>query len=166
MEAHPQEVLLLTFEMYASSERVVAAFEEAGMADRAHTLTQDSFPTLGALVEADQRLLVFTSDGGGSPAWYHGMWEWWWDNPYAAEVVDDFSCARYRGSEDNPLMAINHFLTDPISLESLAEVANQAPVLEDHITDCMAAAGRRPNQVLVDFYSIGDLFEVVAALNE
>ena len=83
------------------------------------------------------------------------MWTWWWDNPYAAEQVGDFSCAVYRGTPDNPLMAINHFLTSPISLETLAEVANQSDVLEDHIETCASEAGRRPNLVMVDFYSIG-----------
>ena len=73
------------------------------------------------------------------PDWYHAMWDWWWDNPYAAETVEDFSCALYRGSADNPLMAINHFLTAPIGLERLAQEANAAAVLEAH-------TARRPLQ--------------------
>jgi hypothetical protein len=93
------------------------------------------------------------------------MWDWWWDNPYAAERPADFSCALYRGGADNPLMAINHFLTAPIGMESLAKQANTSRNLEAHITDCMAAAGRKPNLVMVDFYSIGDVLEVVSALN-
>jgi hypothetical protein len=166
LEDHPREVVVLTFEMYASTPLVVAAFEEAGLAERTHALTEGDMPTLGEIIAADQRLLVFTSNGGGTPDWYHDMWAWWWDNPYAAEEVGDFSCALYRGDQDNPLMAINHFLTAPISLEGLAEVANDDAVLKDHISDCMAAAGRKPNQVMVDFYSIGDVVRVVAELNE
>jgi len=164
---NPSEVVLLTFEMYASSELVIAAFDESGLSDQVVTLNRDEdWPTLGALVAADTRLVVFTGSGGGEPDWYHSMWTWWWDNPYAAEQVSDFSCAVYRGTPDNPLMAINHFLTSPISLQALAEVANQAEVLEDHITACSSEAGRRPNLVMVDFYSIGDVMEVVDGLNE
>ena len=63
------------------------------------------------------------------------------------------------------MMAINHFLTAPIGMESLAEEANTAEVLEEHILRCMTDVGRKPNQVMVDFYSIGDVMKVVAALN-
>ena len=165
LSANPREVILLTFEMYAPPELVVTAFEDASLVGQAHALQPGQLPTLGELIEADERLLVFTSDGGGSPGWYHAMWDWWWDNPYAAETVEDFSCALYRGDKDNPLMAINHFLTAPIGLERLAQEANTADVLETHIRACMASAGRHPTQIMVDFYSIGDVFEVAAALN-
>jgi hypothetical protein len=165
LEANPREVVILTFEMYADSALVVDAFEDAGLSGAAYALDPLALPTLGQLIELDQRLLVFTSDGGGDPQWYHPMWEWWWDNPYAAEVPSDFSCDPYRGSQDNPLMALNHFLTAPIGMESLAEEANTSEGLQAHISECTAAAGHKPNLVMVDFYSVGDLIAVVDALN-
>jgi hypothetical protein len=165
LDANPHEVLILSFEMYASSERVSTAFDEAGLTEHAHALEPGSLPTLRALIEADERLLVFTSSGGGSPEWYHSWWDWWWDNPYAAETPEDFSCAVDRGHEDSPLMSINHFLTAPIGMQVLAQEANTLEVLQSHITDCIAAAGRKPNQVIVDFYSTGALLDVVDELN-
>jgi hypothetical protein len=62
-------------------------------------------------------------------------------------------------------MSINHFLTAPIGMEVLAQEANTLEVLQSHITDCIAAAGRKPNQVIVDFYSTGALLDVVDELN-
>jgi len=165
LEANPTEVVILTFEMYAEPALVVEAFDVAGLSDIAHTLTPGSLPTLGELIEVDERLLVFSGSGGGSPDWYHSMWDWWWDNPYAAERPSDFSCALYRGQTENALMAINHFLTAPIGMEALASQANTTRNLEAHITDCMAAAGRKPSLVMVDFYSIGEVLDVVSALN-
>ena len=166
LEENSSEVVIITFEMYASPHLVESAFEDSGLLERVHVLESGAMPTLGALVAADERVLVFTSDGGGEPAWYHDMWQWWWDNPYAAERIEDFSCEPYRGHEGNPFMAINHFLTAPIGTEALAEQANVRSVLEEHVRACMSAAGRKPNQVLVDFYSVGGLLSVVSALNQ
>jgi hypothetical protein len=166
MTDHPHEVVLITLENYISAERTVEAFAESGLADLAMAHSAGTpWPTLGEMVESGQRLVVFTGDGGGAPDWYHAMWDWWRDNPYDAETIADFSCSHYRGTEDAELYAINHFLTAPIALEELAEVANQADVLEDHTDRCQADTGRFPNLVMVDFYSIGDLLPAINGLN-
>jgi hypothetical protein len=163
---HPREVVLLTFENYASASLTVAAFDESGLKDLAYAQTPgEPWPTLGQLIDRDQRLVVFTSDGGGEPAWYHALWDWWRDNPYSAQSEVDFSCDHYRGEPTNDLYALNHFLTAPIAQASLAEEANTAESIGTHLAWCEQATGRFPNMVMVDFYSIGSVLEVVDAIN-
>ena len=60
---------------------------------------------------------------------------------------------------------LNHFLTNPIALPQHAQRVNANPFLEERVRRCEEAAGHLPNLVAVDFYSIGDVLEVVAGLN-
>ena len=61
---------------------------------------------------------------------------------------------------------MNHFITNPIAMQEYAEEVNVNPVLSDHVRRCQEETGRLPNQVLVDFASIGDVIPVVDALNQ
>ena len=94
------------------------------------------------------------------------QWEHWLDNPYSAQTVSDFACMPDRGEpETASLYNINHFLTKPVALPSLAEEANTQSQIEEHIQRCIQETGLLPSQVLVDFYSIGSVLDVVHEYN-
>ena len=95
------------------------------------------------------------------------QWTHWIDNPYSAESTEDFSCEIDRGQQEcATLFNLNHFLTNPIALQNLAEEGNHNPILRDHIFSCIESIGQIPNQIMVDFYSIGDLFLVAEEINQ
>ncbi|MEZ4473484.1 MAG: hypothetical protein R3F60_22390 [bacterium] len=163
LDAHPREVVSIIFEAYITGEQTAEAFAEAGLLDRVHTQgVGEPWPTLGALIAADHRLVVF-SDQRGGPPWHHYVWDFAWETHFHVEAVEDFTCAPNRGNPMNSLFILNHFLTRPIALPALAEEAN--PTLGGHAEACQAEAGRLPNFVTVDFARIGDPLGVVRALN-
>lgn len=169
LEGHPGEILWFVLQDAASVETTVAAFDAAGLTPYAATLPTDGpLPTLRELVAAGTPLVV-TTEGDRSdeaPSWYQPAYRVAWDNPYSAKTVDDFSCDTLRGSRDNPLFLLNHFLTNPVALRSLAELANPTEVIAEHAERCEAETGDRVNAIAVDFYDVGGVLDVVRALND
>jgi hypothetical protein len=159
-------VLTLIIEAYVSNEDTVAAFEEAGLVQYAYAHDpRMPWPTLGELVARNQRLVVL-SDEGGEPDWHMNVWDHAFETPFHAVGSGDLVCEAGRGSPDNALFILNHFLTDPIAFESLAEQVNLNPFFIDRARECEAHFQHVPNFPTVDFYEIGNLFQVVSALNQ
>ena len=89
------------------------------------------------------------------------------DNPYSAQSNDDFSCREDRGNpETASLFNVNHFITHPVADIEDSLNANQYDVLWEHLERCQNETGRFPNQLLVDFYSQGDVLDVVLDWNQ
>jgi hypothetical protein len=170
LEANPREILTIEFEDHASAEKTVAIFREIGLDKLAHTQAKDAaWPTLGEMIAQNRRLVVLADNQGGKVAdapWYHYTWELAWDNPYAAKSEEDFVCRVGRGKSENKIFILNHFLTAPLGLPSLAEKANTRDSLQGHIERCQKEIGRLPNFVAVDFVDIGDVFSVVEFFRE
>jgi len=164
LQANPREVITLIFEAYVSGDIIGAAFEESGLDRLVYTHAGGAWPTLGALVDADTRVVVL-SDNGGAPAWYHDVWSHAFETHFSADQPEDFSCAPNRGDPANALFIFNHFLTFPVAMPPLARQVNFNPFLGRRAFRCQAETGRLPNFVTVDFYSIGDVLEVVDQLN-
>ncbi|MGB0640916.1 MAG: hypothetical protein ACPGTU_16370 [Myxococcota bacterium] len=167
LAAHPNEVFLITFQSSVDASKMEGAFAESGLISHVYAHEPgEPWPTLKTLIEAQTQVVVFSSIGGGVLDWYHAQWDWWFDNPYSASSSDEFSCDVDRGVVSNDLFNVNHFLTDPIAMQEFAEEVNVNPVLIDHVLRCQEETGRFPNQILVDFASIGDLISVVDELNQ
>lgn len=170
LDCHPHDVVVIVFEAHAPADRVEQAFVESGLARLVHTPREAGpehrWPTLRTLIDDDERVIVFTDDRGVRADWHLYTYDWAWENPYAARTPEDLSCAQDRGSRARPLWVFNHFLTSPVASPELAEMINHDPFFTDRVAACRAdAAGDLPNFVTVDFYDLGDVFDVVDALN-
>ncbi len=166
LDTHPDEVLAFIFEAYISADATAEAFEAAGLVDRVHVQDPEQpWPTLRELLDAGTPLVVFTDKPDSGPAWYHDVWAHAFETDYANKTKAFLDCRRGRGSADNPLFILNHFLTDPVALPELAEQINYDPFFIDKARECGARWERLPNFVTVDFYDIGDVLAVVDALN-
>lgn len=166
LEQYPRDVFVFVVQDGAGVAETAAAFEAAGLLDDA-IVGVPPWPTLGELIDADTRLLVTHESGrADAPGWYHPTYGLAWDNDYAAETVDDFDCDVLRGSRDNDVFLLNHFLTAPVGSASLAAQANTREVLLDHVDRCEAETGDRVSWLAVDFVGVGDVIEVVAELND
>ena len=172
LEARPREVVTLILEVYVEPEDVEAAMSESGLIDYVYVHDGAAgWPTLEAMIEANTRVVLLTDDGGGTFGWYHDVWDYAVETPFSVrrpesfEMGEDYGCSSNRGSLANELFILNHFLTNPFADPDSAELVNYNPLLLDRARACGEAFGQLPNFVTVDFYSIGDVLEVVDELN-
>jgi hypothetical protein len=169
LETNPDEVVVLIIQDATTPADTAAAFEAAGLASRAATLTAGApLPTIGELVEAGRNLVVFAETGGpGAPAWYHPAYEGWFqETRYGFRSVDEFTCDPNRGSDDAPLFLVNHWVSSSPPDPDKAAAANRADVLEQRLLGCLAERGLVPNVVAVDFAARSQLVRVVGELND
>lgn len=160
------DVLTLIIQDETTEASIVAALQAKGLDDWAYVHDGGEWPTLREMIDSNKRLVVTAERSGGNDvAWFHNAWDVMFDNPYTYKDVEDFSCMLNRGLPMSPLFLMNHWLQKPNSTPELAAIANTFDVLFDHATACTSARGTTPNFVAVDHYNVGDLFEVVDALN-
>ncbi|WAS92204.1 hypothetical protein [Nannocystis punicea] len=164
---NPREVVTILYEDSASVEAIAADYAALDLEDRVFVYGGGEFPTLEAMIAADTRLVVTAEQGGPPPAWYHHLWDLAWDTPYSYMSPDDFSCELNRGSTENPLFLVNHWVNSVLDLpsEMNAIEVNTYEVLHARVVECMQTSGDFPNFVAVDYYERGDLFAVVDAIN-
>ena len=166
LQQEPNTVLLITLQSTLTAEQTLVPFAASGLSTELYHHQQQDWPTLWELIEMQQRVVLFSNHDGGHIDGYMSQWEHWVDNPYSATEVSDFACHVDRGdTETATLYNINHFLTNPIATPQLAEAANTHDVLREHLYRCIEETGRKPNQLLVDFYSIGATLSVVEEYN-
>jgi len=166
MDENPYEVITLIIEDGISAEETAAAFDKSGIIEYVYTHQPGTaWPTLREMLEKQTRLVVTAENGSPPPDWYQHAWDLIWDTPYSFTTTSEFSCALNRGSMDNDLFLVNHWLGSPLPSDTLSMTANEYSVLSARVAQCKQEGGQLPNFVAVDFYSIGDLFRVVDELN-
>lgn len=165
LRCNPEEVLTLIVEAYVSVEDTKQAFDEAGLTPYlyAHDKTQ-AWPTLQKLIDENTRLIVL-SDEGEASGWYMNVWDHAFETPFSASEPKQLTCAKNRGEDGNSLFILNHFLTTLTGSEILAERVNYNPYFLERAQKCEQEFMHIPNFVVVDFYSVGDVFEVTKSLN-
>jgi hypothetical protein len=160
------EVVTLILESYVDAATVAGAFADAGLERYAFAPAPGApWPTLRELIDDDQRLVVFTDEGGGAYPWYLDVWAHAWETPFSAETVDDFTCDPNRGDPGNALFILNHFLTRTFAVPDEAAATNDLALLQARAEACREASGALPNFVTVDFHDVGGLLDTVDALN-
>ncbi len=155
LQANPNEVLTIIFESNISASDVEAVFASSGLNPYLRTQPlSEPWPTLQELIDADERLVVFSDvdDSGPGQEWYHYMWDYCVETHYANSSRADFSCDFNRGDSANSLFILNHFITNPLvgtgELDS-SIVANSNPYFIDRANQCMAEKGKLPNFLTV-----------------
>ncbi|HWH19230.1 MAG TPA: hypothetical protein VN671_01755, partial [Solirubrobacterales bacterium] len=158
--------LVLVMEDYVPASRVAAAMRAAGLAQLAATLPrQGAQPTLGKLLGAGKRLVVFSEKGGGEPAWYMPAFDYIQDTPLGAHRPDQLSCERFRGAPDSPLLLINHWIPPWPPSPRLNAAIGHATFLRRRVRRCMSDRGFEGSIVAVDFYDTTSVVRVAAELN-
>ena len=170
LDAHPTEIVQLMVEDYITTEQWESAIERAGLVD--DVIVHDPgtpWPTLGELVDGGERLFITMEHSSPPPAWNHAMYLEYVDTPFSfhtlADLAADASCDKLRGSDDNALFLVNHWVEDPLPDEALSKTVNAHDVLLERVRRCEAKRAHVANVVAVDYVSSGDVFEVVDELN-
>lgn len=166
LEASPREVVLLVLESYVPASVVEDAFAGAGLLPFVHAQPQgEAWPTLGEMIATGRRLVVLTDHEGGALPWYHPEEGYLFDTAWGVASAAELSCDLIKPQVPHGLFELDHTLTDPLASPELAEQINHNPFFLERARQCAAAVGKNPSIVAVDFYEIGDLLEVVDALN-
>jgi len=167
LESNPSEVVSIIFESYIENAETASAIEDSGLLSFTYPhVVGEPWPTLGEMIDADTRLVVFQEKPGDAEyPWLMYIWDHAWETHFSWEAPEDFNCDPNRGNPDNPLFLLNHFLTNIFGAPELAEMVNYNPLFIDRAKQCEEEGNALPNFVKVDFYDIGDLFDVVESLN-
>jgi len=175
LDAHPEEVVTIYLDSFVSAAEAGTAFTAAGLLDEAHPESDylyahpgGTWPTLAALIDSGERLLVFSNDDEeATHPWYMFKFRHGFDTIWETYTLADFTCAIDGGSPSNALFWMNHRLSTLVGggTPELAAQANTNPFLLEKAEQCAALYGRNPTFVHVDFYEVGDLFDTVDALN-
>ncbi len=168
LHAHPKDVITLIYEDHVAAADLAVDYGATGAVELVYThQTGDPWPTLGEMIAAGTRLVVTAEQGGPPPVWHQNVWTLAWDTPYGPQDPADLSCELNRGSPDNDLFLVNHWVNNDLGLPSVedAQLVNAYDFLLARAQDCEAQWGHPPNFLAVDFYDRGDLFAVVDTLN-
>lgn len=166
LDEHPAEFLVFVIQDTVEAPALQQTLVDAGLFDRVMVPPTDGvWPTLGELLEGGLQMFVSRESGGDGPAWYPPFYELAFDTPYDFRTADDFSCDVLRGKKKNDLFQVNHWLSTPLPTRDGAAEVNVADVLGARVEACEAQNGHMANVVAVNHYDLGDLFEVVAAIN-
>ena len=166
LDREPGAVITLIIESYLDHDLTAAAFAASGLTPYAYVHPGGAWPTLGEMINAGDRLVVM-QDKSVDPEypWLMNVWDHSFETHFSAAVPADFSCNHLRGSPDNDLFILNHFLTDVFGSPALAAQVNTNPFLLDRADECEAFQNTAATFVTVDFFEIGDVAAAVDALN-
>jgi len=166
MENNKGEIITINFQDETRGEMDVASvFEEAGLSEYASEHKRgESWPTLHEMIDSGKRLVVFGNSGYSRAPWFLVESEHAWASPYYAETIKQFECGN--AVEDRQVYILSHFLTAPYAMPPLAAKANKKDIIVGRAARCWKETGRRPNIILFDFATVGDVVEAVSMLNE
>jgi hypothetical protein len=173
---HPGEVVIVINQDYVAPADFVGAVRAAGLADLVYRGPVDGdWPTLGEMIERNQRIVFFAENKAGGAPWYHLAYKAATEEtPFhfsrVSQLTDparlDASCRPNRGPERAPLFLVNHWITTPpLPLPSDAAKVNAYDALLARVRRCEKVRDHFPNLIAVNFYRRGDVFRVVDTLN-
>jgi hypothetical protein len=166
LEHHPRQLLIVIVEDYIPPATIESSFEKAGLLKYVATLNRRAAPpTLGTLIAAGHRLVVFAEEKGGAPSWYMPAFSFIQDTPLGARLPSRLSCARFRGEPDSPILLMNHWVDTFPPQPALNRPIAGAEALRRRITRCEAERGRRAGIVAVDFYEQSQVVQMADQLN-
>jgi hypothetical protein len=168
---NPNEVLTIVIQDEGVTPSDIAdQFERSGLMYFVHDQPLTGpLPTLREMIDSGGRVLVFAENvaGGEDYPWYHDAFQFIQETPFSFRSPSEFSCDPNRGTPDAPLLLLNHWIdTAPTPRPSNADKVNARNFLLRRAERCADERNMIPNQVSVDFYRTGDLFEVVDLLND
>jgi hypothetical protein len=167
LDDNPGEVLIIDVEDYVTPKDMVGLIKRSGLGDHVYRGPfKPPWPKLRHMVELDQRVLIMAEHRAGAAPWYRRTYSMFQETPFSFKRPGQMSCAPNRGSSDNSLFLVNHWIdTDPAPKPTNAKKVNARAFLLDRVRRCQRRRGLTANAVSVDFYRQGDLLGVVDALN-
>lgn len=164
---NPDEFLFITIEGSASNAEIATGFNSAGLTPFLYQHSLGAiWPTLGELINNNQRLIVMTDNSGASLPGYHHLWSFAQDTEYDFATTNDFNCNYLRGNPNSDLFLLNHFLTVASPQPLSANSTNDWNLVLNRARQCSASRNLHPNLLYIDFFNSGDVFRAADTLNQ
>jgi hypothetical protein len=171
LQSHPGEVLILDIEDYITPQDTRQAFAESGLLPYVYWHPPgEGWPTVGALIESGQRVIVMAEHRTGGIPWYLPAYQGYLEetpyrylSPKAVEAPG--SCRPNRGGVGRPFFLLNNWVESSVPNPDTAGKVNDFSTLLARAERCEARRGHIPNLVAVDFYGRGSVLGVVNVLN-
>ena len=165
LDRNRREVVVFFVEPYVPVETLERALDRAGLLSEAAALQRDEpLPTLGELIRAKTRVVIFTEKDGGARPWYLPGFSFVQDTPLGARNAAQLVCGLNRGSADSPLLLLNHWIDGFPPSPSRNQRVGGA-VLERQVDRCERERRLLPNLVAVDFYERTRVLAIARRLN-
>ena len=165
LDANPDEVVTLIVQDDITPAATEAAVLEAGLGPYLYTPDGDGWPTLGAMIDAGERLVVFAEASGPPPDWYLPAFEAMQETPFLFLTPEELSCEPSRGDPDATLFLMNHWVQRIAPDRVDSALINERQFIVDRARQCERERGLAPNFIAVNFYNIGDTTGAVDELN-
>lgn len=166
LEQNPREVIFIVIQDEVAPADVEATITEAGLLPYIYDHPEGQpWPTMRELIDSNQRLIVMAENEGPPPQWYDNVWTVTEETPYTFVFPEQFSCEPNRGGTGQPFFLLNHWIQRGSPNRVDAAIVNDYDFLLARAQQCAAERGQIPNFVAVNFYSQGDLIDVVNTLN-
>lgn len=166
LEANTTDIVTLIIQDAITVADTEAAFRATGLEEFLYAGDpSDEWPTLGEMIDANQRLVVFSEANGPPPAWYHSAFEVIGDTSFTVQSRDAFTCDIGRGPSEPRLFLMNHWVARPVPDRADAAVVNARNFIIDRAEECAEQLDRFPNFIAVNFFSLGDVIGAVDELN-
>jgi hypothetical protein len=167
MRAHPDDVVTLILEDHVSEDLVRQTVADAGLSDLLSTPPTGSqpWPTLGAMVRSNHRLVVFVERATPSSGWLRNLYTYTAETPYDAPTTASLNCRPGRGRATAPLFLLNNWISTPAPGRAAAAQVNARTFLQQRIATCAAVRRMHPTYVAVNFAQSGEALAAVDTLN-
>ena len=183
LDENPTEVVTFILEPYIDEAQTLQALGDAGLVQYifTHPGLGKPWPTLGEMIDANTRLVVFTGTGDVNGTWHLDWRVHGWETPFND---DTFTCENGRGDPttvENGIFILNHYtLCDAGGCPENAEINNDYDFLLDRALRCSQPdpqfnpEGQLPTFINLDHYdvprgskdpAVSDAFEVIRVLN-
>jgi hypothetical protein len=186
LEKNKNNVITILFENAGkfTTSAIAAQFAQAGLDQYAYKFGNGQWPTLQAMIASNQNVVVFIDDfvpdsDGTTVPYLAAEYAYVWETPYQIEYKNPtFTCDVDRPKSGvpkvpTPLYVLNHFVYGELPITGASGVSTSYPQganvtntnsLTTHVNQCASDKGK-PNFVAVDFYEVGDVQNVVSAMN-
>lgn len=166
LEENPREVLFIVIQDEVAPQDIERVVSEAGLLPYIYDHeTGQPWPTMRELIDSGQRLIIMAENEGPPPTWYENVWSVTEETPYTFIFPEQFSCEPNRGGTGQPFFLLNHWIQRGSPNRVDAAIVNDYDFLLGRAQQCAEERGQIPNFVAVNFYSQGDLLDVVNTLN-
>jgi hypothetical protein len=167
--ANPGAVLVISVEDQVTAQQAADVFARSGLLDYVWKGPVRPVPTLGEMVEADARVLVFGEEETDGVPWYHDQFTYVRDTPYdlpsAAALLSPRGCSVGRGTDASPFLLMNQFVEGAPPTPRPARTVNARAAILGHARECRRPLGGQPGLIAVDFWEQGDVVGAARALN-